>query len=98
MKAMPRPVRIAADVSGDAARARLPAHARGHALQHLDGARIGEPAQPELHGIGLGHRGDLVHERLHREGVGDLARRADGRGAERRVGIQWTTAFRLGMA
>ena len=46
--------------------------------------RVGEPAQPELQRVHPASGGDLVGERFHREGVGDLAGRAGARYAAAR--------------
>ena len=45
----------------------------------LRGALVRAIAEAELDGIDARHRGDLVHEGLHREGIGDLPGRADRR-------------------
>ena len=58
---------------------------RGGALDHLDAARIGQPAQPELDRIDAGRRRELVGEAFDREAVRDLAGRADFRRPQRRV-------------
>ena len=57
-------------------RTRLPTNHVRRALERFDGARVGKPAQAELHRINSRRRCHFIGEALRRENVGDFSRRA----------------------